>query len=62
MERFYICIHGHSFRVTDNTDRPPSKSENEVYFGVSCPVCSSVYEIHWPSGRPFKVERLSTQS
>jgi hypothetical protein len=62
MERTYVCPNGHPFRVTDETDKPPTPNTHEVYFGVTCPQCGSIYEINWPSGRTFKVKTLSTQS
>jgi hypothetical protein len=54
MERFFVCVNGHSFRVFDEGDDPPADTP-EVYFGVTCPSCGSIYEIRWPSNRAFRV-------
>lgn len=54
MERFYICVNGHSFKVLD-PGVDPREETREVYFGVTCPVCGSIYEIRWPGSRAFKV-------
>jgi hypothetical protein len=60
MQRSFICSNGHSFIVFDKVEGSPQETVRNIYFGVHCPLCSSICEIDWPSSRTFKVVAIDS--
>ena len=60
MQRSFICSNGHSFIVFDKVEGSPQETVRKIYFGVHCPLCSSICEIDWPSSRTFRLVAIDT--
>jgi hypothetical protein len=53
MERFLMCINGHSIKAMGEGEEPVDMKE--TYVTRPCPVCDIPIDIKWPLGRALKV-------